>query len=135
MFRKIHIMQKTMTRMTNGIELAVSLLVIAGIVFYLTGLPSHFMAVPSEGLGSYLQYLFDILIAVELIRLLCYHELTSMVEVLMFAVSRQVIIGHQSLLDNLIAVLSITILFAVRKFLFIHKETYDEEAKRRSGLL
>ena len=49
-----------------------------------------------------------------------------MVEVLMFAVSRHVIIGHLGAVENLIAILSIAILFAVRKYLFIHRETYEE---------
>ena len=57
-----------------------------------------------------------------------------MVEILMFAVSRQVIIDHLKVWENLVAVLSIALLFVIRKFLFIHRETYEEEKKRRTGL-
>ena len=116
------------------LELGISILVVAGIVMRLAGLPFVWGQIVSEGMGGYLKYLYDILIAIELVKLLCRHELKSMVEVLMFAVSRQVIIDHLSVWENLIAVLSIASLFAVRKFLFIHQESYEEERKRRTGL-
>ena len=40
-----------------------------------------------------------------------------------------------SVTENLISVAAITILFAVRKFLFIHQETYEEEKRRRTGYI
>lgn len=116
------------------LELGISLLIIAGIAVHLTGLPSEMGLLAAEGMNGYLKYLYDILIAIELIKLLCRHDLSSMIEVLMFAVSRQVIIEHLRVWENLVAVVSIAALFAIRKFLFIHKETYEEEKKRRMGL-
>ena len=135
MFRYLHKIQKNMVHFMGYVELFVSLLVIAGILFRLTALPSHFAPVAGNVMSSYLQYLFDILIAVELIKLLCSHELASMVEIFMFAVSRKAIIEHLSVTENLISVVAITILFAVRKFLFIHQETYEEEKRRRTGYI
>ena len=135
MFRYLHKIQKNMVHFMGYVEFFVSLLVIAGILFRLTALPSHFAPVAGNGMSSYLQYLFDILIAVELIKLLCSHELASMVEIFMFAVSRKAIIEHLSVTENLISVVAITILFAVRKFLFIHQETYEEEKRRRTGYI
>lgn len=134
MLQKLHKAQIRLSHMMSGVELLISLLVIVGILFRLTTLPVQLSAIWSEGMENYLQYLFDILIAVELIKLLCRHDLSSMIEVLMFAVSRHLIIDHLTAWENLVAVLSIAILFAIRKFLFIHVETYEEEKKRRSGL-
>ena len=118
----------------GALELGISALIIVGIVLRLTSLPSELRILAAEGMNGYLKYLYDILIAIELIKLLCRHDLSSMIEVLMFAVSRQVIIEHLKVWENLIAVLSITVLFTIRKFLFIHQETYEEEKKRRMGL-
>lgn len=118
----------------TALELGISFLVVIGIILRLTGLPSELGQLATEGMGGYLRYLYDMLIAVELIKLLCRHDLSSMVEVLMFAVARQVIIDHLKVWENLIAVLSIAALFAIRKYLFIHHETYEEEKKRRTGL-
>ena len=134
MLLKLHKAQKKLGHLMNGVELLISLLVLAGIAFQLTSLPKEFLTIREQGLGNYLQYLFDILIAVELIKLLCRHDLSSMIEILMFAVSRYLIIGPHEVVGNLIGVVSIAVLFAIRKFLFIHPETYEEEKKRRSGL-
>ena len=42
----------------------------------------------------------------------------TVIEVLLFAIARQLIVEHTSTLDNLIGIISIAILFAVRKYLF-----------------
>ena len=130
-------LHKAQTRcyyLMSAMELGISILVIVGIIVRLTGLPLELRQLAAEGMDGYLRYLYDILISVELIKLLCRHDLSSMVEILMFAVSRHVIVDHLEVFENLIAVLSIAALFAVRKFLFIHHETYEEEKKRRTGL-
>ena len=69
------------------LELGISILVAAGIVVRLTGLPAELGQLTTESMSDYLRYLYDILIAVELIKLLCRHDLSSMIEVLMFAVN------------------------------------------------
>ena len=130
----LHKAQTKCYYLMGALELGISVLVVVGIIIRLTGLPYELGQLVSEGMSGYLKYLYDILIAVELIKLLCRHDLSSMVEILMFAVSRQVIIDHLNVRENLIAVLSIAGLFAIRKFLFIHQETYEEEKKRRTGL-
>ena len=130
----LHKAQSKCYYLMGALELGISVLIIVGIVLRLTGLPSELGKLAAEGMNGYLKYLYDILIAIELIKLLCRHDLSSMIEVLMFAVSRQVIIEHLKVWENLIAVLSITVLFTIRKFLFIHQETYEEEKKRRMGL-
>jgi len=130
----LHKAQTKCYYLMGALELVISILVIIGIIVHLTGLPYELGQLASEGMSGYLKYLYDILIAAELIKLLCRHDLSSMVEILMFAVSRQVIIDHLNVRENLIAVLSIAALFAIRKFLFIHQETYEEEKKRRTGL-
>ena len=130
----LHKAQSKCYYLMGALELGISALIIVGIVLRLTSLPSELRILAAEGMNGYLKYLYDILIAIELIKLLCRHDLSSMIEVLMFAVSRQVIIEHLKVWENLIAVLSITVLFAIRKFLFIHQETYEEEKKRRMGL-
>ena len=130
----LHKTQSKCYHLIGVMELGISGLIIAGIVLHLTGLPAEVGQLAAKGMSGYLKYLYDILIAIELIKLLCRHDLSSMVEVLMFAVSRQVIIEHLKVWENLVAVLSIAALFAIRKYLFIHQETYEEEKKRRMGL-
>ncbi len=56
-------------------------------------------------------------IGAELIKMLCKHTPETIIEVLAFALARQLIVGHAAPLENLITVFAIAILFAVRRFL------------------
>ena len=63
---------------------------------------------------------FNLIIGVEMIRMLYLHTPITVFEVLLFAIARQIII------NSLIGVIAIAILFATRKFLFM---TFDESEK------
>ena len=56
-------------------------------------------------------------IGAELIKMLCKHTPETIIEVLAFALARQLIVGHTAPWENLITVFAIAILFAVRRFL------------------
>ncbi|MBQ4284782.1 MAG: transporter [Lachnospira sp.] len=66
-----------------------------------------------------LENAMNIAVGVELIKMLCKHSPMTVVEVLMFAIARQMIVAHASVWDTLIGVVCIAILFATRKYLFI----------------
>ena len=69
---------------------------------------------------------FNLIIGVELIRMLYKHNPSTVFEVLLFAIARQVIMAHNNPVSSLIGVISIALLFATRKFLFIE---FDESEK------
>lgn len=69
---------------------------------------------------------FNLIIGVELIRMLFLHTPITVFEVLMFAIARQIIIDHSSPVNSLIGVVAISILFATRRFLF---SPFDETEK------
>lgn len=69
---------------------------------------------------------FNLIIGVELIRMLYLHTPLTVFEVLMFAIARQIIIDHSSPVNSLLGVIAIAILFATRKFLF---SSFDETVK------
>lgn len=56
-------------------------------------------------------------IGVEFIKMLCRHTPETVIEVLLFAIARQLIVVHTSPLENLITILCVAILLAVRKYL------------------
>ena len=62
---------------------------------------------------------FNAVIGIEFLKMLCRHNMSSAVEVLLFAIARQMVIEHTTPVENLLMVTSIAILFATRKFLFI----------------
>ena len=69
---------------------------------------------------------FNLIIGVELIRMMYYHTADSVFEVLLFAIARQIIIDHSSIWVTFIGVCSIAVLYATRKFLFCHFHISDE---------
>ena len=131
MVERLHTARKWMFYLMGYLEYAVSALVLIGVLFHLANFIPLWYTIPEEGLDEYLKFLFDALIGIELIKLLCRNDLYSMVEVLLFAVTRHLIMEHLPTLEILIGILAIVALFAIRKFLFIHQETYEKEQHRR----
>lgn len=73
-----------------------------------------------EGVSALVKILDDAIIlaiGAELIKMLCKHTPETVIEVLAFALARQLIVGHAKPWENLITVLAIAILFGVRRFL------------------
>ena len=60
----------------------------------------------------------NLVICIEFVKMLCKHTPDTLVEVMMFAIARQMIVEHTSPQQNLIVVLAIAILFAIKKFFF-----------------
>lgn len=73
-----------------------------------------------QGVDALVKILDDAIIlaiGAELIKMLCKHTPETVIEVLAFALARQLIVGHAASWENLITVLAIAALFAVRRFL------------------
>lgn len=131
MAKTLHKIRKALFYTVSCMELVAAVMVAVGILAHLFMIRPYWTLFGLDGLNSYLEYLFDALIGIELVKLLCRHDLTSMVEVLLFAVTRYLVLHHGDSLSVLLGVVSIGVLFTVRKFLFIHPETREETARRR----
>lgn len=62
---------------------------------------------------------FSVVIGIEFLKMLCRHNMSSVVEVVLFATSRQMVVEHTNPTETLIMVLALSILFLIRKYLFI----------------
>ena len=131
MSKLLHKVRKGLFYTVSFLEVLAAIMIAVGIFAHLFMIKQYFTLLGVADLTSYLEYLFDALIGIELVKLLCRHDLTSMVEVLLFAVTRYLILHHGQSLEVLLSVISIALLFAVRRFLFIHPETKEETARRR----
>lgn len=103
-------------------ELLISIIVGIAIIILAAGMVIDMMnvSVYKEGVNSLVKILDDAIIlaiGAELIKMLCKHTPETIIEVLAFALARQLIVGHASAIENLITVIAIAILFAVRRFL------------------
>ncbi len=72
--------------------------------------------------GTYLQNVLTIIIGLEFVRMLINLTPANVLEVLIVAIARQIIISHDDPLVNISCVLCIAGLFAIRKFLISEKD-------------
>ena len=128
----LHAARKVLFHLMGGLEIATTALFVVGIAIHLFDMVLQLnMVRTADGFQNYLKLLFEVLIGIELVKLLCRNDLHTLVEVLLFAVSRHIILGHLSMLETLIGAVAVVGLFGARKFLFIHPETREEMERRR----
>ncbi len=70
----------------------------------------------------FLQELLAIVIGLEFVKLLMHMTPANILEVLIMAIARYIVVGHGGALDNLLSILCIVALFAAKRFLIPRKE-------------
>lgn len=115
-------LQDKMFEVSYLFELLISVIVgVAILIFAVRLVVDMFdMSLYSKGTAALVTVLDDAIIlaiGAELIKMLCKHTPETVIEVLAFALARQLIVGHAAPWENLITVVAIAVLFAVRRFL------------------
>lgn len=64
-----------------------------------------------------LEKALTLVVGVEFVKMLILHTPESVIEVLLYAVARQIIISHSNILENLFGVLAIAGIFVIKKYL------------------
>ena len=85
-----------------------------------------------DAFTDYLSIAFNFVIGIEFIKMLCKHTPETVIEVLLFAIARQLIVEHMTIFQNLIGVIAIAALFATRKYLFYNFDEVDKTIYRSS---
>ena len=106
------------------LEMFISLLLIVVIIFLSVKLvinifDINFMLSNEDVFTYFMENAMSLAVGVELIKMLCKHSASTVVEVLLFAVARQIIVSHSSVVNMVAGVLCIVALLATRKFLFL----------------
>lgn len=115
-------LQDKMFEISYIIELFISLIVGIAVVILAARMVADMFttSIYSQGINSLVSILdnaITLAIGAELIKMLCKHTPETIIEVLAFALARQLIVGHVASWESLITVLAIAVLFAVRRFL------------------
>lgn len=112
--------QKSLYEVTFLLELLVAAFVVCLILYFLVQLFLNFVREPDQwGFMHFLELSLDIVIGIEFLKMLCRHNINSVVEVLLFALARHMIVEDTSMLENLLCVTGAALLFVVRKYLFV----------------
>ena len=113
-------LRKLMQQAASYIEIVLSAFLLMVIIF----LAGEFIVESVMGIGYdnatleyFLEKVMTFAIGVEFVKMLCRHSAQTVVEVLMFATARQMVVEHMKPSQTLIGVIAIAILFAIRKFL------------------
>ncbi len=115
-------LQDKMFELSYIIELLISLIVICAVLIMAVKIVIDmcsftFLEKGIDSLVLIMDKAITLAIGAELIKMLCKHTPETIIEVLAFALARQLIVGHAKPWENLITVVAIAILFVVRRFL------------------
>lgn len=118
--------QKTLYEISFFLEFILAIMVIALVIMEIIstgGAMIYFFSRLSLDVdySILLKRALDIIIGVEFIKMLCRHNMDSVIEVLMFAMARHLIVLETTMMDGLICIVAVSLLFVVRKYLFVSK--------------
>ena len=124
-------LQDAVHELTYYIELVIAVIMcgVIGIMTFkilTTALPNYILGERIE-IEGFLEKVMMLAIGLEFVKMLCKHTPSTVIDVLLFAIARQMIVEHTSTLENLIGVAALAGLFATRKYLLCH---FDEIEKR-----
>ena len=105
------------------LEILLSGLVLIGLLLSIVPLLKWMPGLLVDGneveIRTFLERALDIVIGIEFIKMLAKHSPGSSLEVLLYAIARHMVVGHESALENLLSVGAIALIFVVRKFFFV----------------
>ena len=105
------------------LEISLSGLVLIGLLIsnvpLIQWMPGLFIDGNDVEIRTFLERALDIVIGIEFIKMLAKHSPGSSLEVLLYAIARHMVIGHESAFENLLSVAAIALIFVVRKFFFV----------------
>mgnify|MGYP007084308856 CR=1 FL=1 len=105
------------------LEISLSGLVLIGLLLSVVPLIKWMPGLLIDGnnveIRTFLERALDIVIGIEFIKMLAKHSPGSSLEVLLYAIARHMVIGHESSFENLLSVCAIALIFIVRKFFFV----------------
>lgn len=105
------------------LEVALSALVLIGLLISVVPLLQWMPGLLFDGneveVHTFLERALDIVIGIEFIKMLAKHSPGSVLEVLLYAIARHMIVGHDDAVQNLLSVMAIGAIFVIRKFAFV----------------
>ncbi|MBP9554905.1 MAG: transporter [Blautia sp.] len=125
-------------------EIALSIVIIivialSGPRLILTTDGTSIMDMDTSFFTSFLSQALSLVVGVEFVKMLCRHSAQTVVEVLLFATARQMVVEHLDPVQTLIGIIGIAILFAVRKYLMTdsddmtpHQKNASEESSKKA---
>ena len=124
--------RKFLYEVCDIMELLMAVAVVAGLVIAVVSLVpdlQHYWANRTHE-GEFLIYLdavFNIVIGIEFMKMLCKPNSANIIEALIFLIARHMIIGTTTAGEDLLSIISIAILFLFRRFMLMTKPNKNQK--------
>lgn len=126
-------LRKKLAIVSSNVEIALSVVVLIGIaimsvqlikdiIIIIRSITDASMTIPFE---TFMGDALKLIIGIEFVKMLVKHTPESVVEVLLFAMARKLIVGSTADIDVVIGIGAIAVLFIIRRFLFSNNNKED----------
>ncbi|MDI6602161.1 MAG: transporter associated domain-containing protein [Thermoanaerobacteraceae bacterium] len=129
-------LKKSLVNLTLFLETFTALFIIAAVIISFTDLAKYVYQILFSNqtssydlLTNFLGHALLMAVGVELVVMLINHTPGSIIEVLLFAIARKILIGSKGMTDFILGILAIAGVFAIRKYLFV------EDISGRRGIV
>ncbi len=118
-----YVLRDQVAEFASLLEVIISVLVLLGLIISAVPVAREMLSLWSSGSTEafqiFLSHAFNLVIGIEFIKMLAKHSPGSALEVLLYAIARNMILGHGTTAENLLGVMAIGLIFVIRKFLFV----------------
>lgn len=121
-------LKKYLLSFANGLEVVIAMLIILGVTIGLIPVVRYLILIPQgdmtdiyEILKTFLSMALLLIIGIELVLMLLTHSPASVLELVLFAIARKMLVYSETMLELLIATTAIAIVFAVKRYLIDSK--------------
>lgn len=124
-----------LVRWTNLLEKAIAVLLLVAIAVYAaicSVKAAQGIFTGEFRLELFMETILTLVVGIEFVRMLILHTAQSVIEVLLYAVARQIVIYHDSALENLWGVSAIALIFVIQRYLLDPKRKTTNE---KEGIL
>ncbi len=123
MFKKIRLAMNKISRILDMILAVILIAVIVIALIFLKAPLLEYIANDSdtEALLYFITYIINIVIVVELFKMLCSPGIETVLEVMMFVIVRHMIVSETSAWENFLTVISVAIIIIVKKYVLDEK--------------
>ncbi len=127
-----HKIDKALCKISQYLELLFAVIILLVIIFSMLSLiegifQGFLLKTGDTDFNEFLSNALTLVVGLEFVKMLCQHTPETVLEVLMMATARQMVVEHLDSLQTLIGVAAIAALFAIRKYLLPRPEAPARE--------
>lgn len=117
-----------------GLDIVLGILILIGVIMGLTDVFKYYEIIltssPEESfivIQQFLSHILLLVIGLEFVSLLIKHDTSDIIEIILLAVARKLLIASKSMIDILIAIIALACILAMEKFLLPKRGNLDQD--------